>query len=209
MSKRKKKNVKPEIEKETEYYDLKKEAVNALAEADESNSPEVSEEELKQYRSGGKINIPIPVRLLFIKFWFAGAVCYFFIWGLGLYLSDTLDTLFVTAIALGVVTDILTNNVIRFFARTEGENDGYIMVTKKGFISYVLNILYACLLLFCVYTVYTMINAGLAVASGAADKVTLGVEPILFGLLYLGFDQLFIAIKHRIVRALGKETADA
>ena len=67
----------------------------------------------------------------------------------------------------------------------------------------------ACLLLFCVYTVYTMINAGLAVASGAADKVTLGVEPILFGLLYLGFDQLFIAIKHRIVRALGKETADA
>ena len=48
MSKnRKNKAQKPEIEKQSEYYRLKTEAVNDLVTANEENSPEVSEEELR------------------------------------------------------------------------------------------------------------------------------------------------------------------
>ena len=84
MSKnRKNKAQKPEIEKQSEYYRLKTEAVNDLVTANEENSPEVSEEELRAYRSGPKLKVADWVKMLFIKFWFAAAVCYFFLWGLG------------------------------------------------------------------------------------------------------------------------------
>ena len=118
MSKnRKNKAQKPEIEKQSEYYRLKTEAVNDLVTANEENSPEVSEEELRAYRSGPKLKVADWVKMLFIKFWFAAAVCYFFLWGLGGFVSSMLDLLFITGFALGVVTDLLTNPVLRFFEK--------------------------------------------------------------------------------------------
>lgn len=196
--KNKKQQIKPEVEKESGYYDLKKEAIKDLVEADESNSPEVSEEELRKYTSSSKFHIAPWVKMLFIKFWFAGAVCFFFIWGLGIYMADVLDMLVVTGIAMGIVTDLLTNNALRFFEKVKGENERYIMVTKRGYISFFLNILYSCFVLFFVYSLYTLINGAVASATNQPNRVVLGVEPILFGLFYLGFDLLFIEIKHFI-----------
>ena len=198
MSKKNRKRaIKPEVEKETDYYDLKKEAIQALAEADESNSPEVSEEELRKYTSA-KYTIPQWVKALLIKFWFAGAVCFFFIWGLGIYMADVMDTLFVTGVAMGIVTDLLTNNTLRFIEKIRGENERFIMVTKRGYASFILNILYSCFVLFFVYMLYSFINGAVASATNQPDRVVLGVEPILFGVFYLAFDQLFIEIKHFI-----------
>ncbi|MBR2843830.1 MAG: hypothetical protein IKF00_01325 [Solobacterium sp.] len=198
MSKKNRKRaIKPEVEKETDYYDLKKEAIQALAEADESNSPEVSEEELRKYTSA-KYTIPQWVKALLIKFWFAGAVCFFFIWGLGIYMADVMDTLFVTGVAMGIVTDLLTNNTLRFIEKIRGENERFIMVTKRGYASFILNILYSCFVLFFVYMLYSFINGAVASATNQPDRVVLGVEPILFGVFYLAFDLLFIEIKHFI-----------
>ena len=202
--KKQKKQIKPEIEKEADYYDLKQGAIKDLVEADESNSPEVSEEELQKYRSRSKLNIAQWVKILLIKWWFAGSVCFFFIWGLSIYLADTLDLLVVTVIAMGIVTDLLVNNLLRFLAKTKGENDKWIMVTKRGYISFVLNILYAGLVVFCVYNLYAMINSAFAMISNQPDRVVLGVEPILFGLFYLGFDLLFICFKHHISNILAR-----
>lgn len=198
MSKKNRKRaIKPEVEKETDYYDLKKEAIQALAEADESNSPEVSEEELRKYTSA-KYTIPQWVKALLIKFWFAGTVCFFFIWGLGIYMADVMDTLFVTGVAMGIVTDLLTNNTLRFIEKIRGENERFIMVTKRGYASFILNILYSCFVLFFVYMLYSFINGAVASATNQPDRVVLGVEPILFGVFYLAFDLLFIEIKHFI-----------
>ena len=206
MSKKteKKQNGKPDIAKEANYYKLKTQAVKDLVEADESNSPEVSEEELSKYRSGPKVKLADWVKILLIKFWFAGAVCFFFIWGLSGYMANYLDTLFVTAIAMGIVTDILTNNAIRFFEPTPGAYDRYIMVTKRGFISFFLNILYAFVVMFMVYSIYAMINALIISITGNADTVPLGVGPILFGLFYLGSDLLLIRCKHVITDIVQK-----
>ena len=201
---------KPEIEKQTDYYKLKTEAVKDLVTANEENSPEVSEEELRAYRSGPKMKVADWVKILFIKFWFAGAVCFFFIWGLGGFLTSELDLLLVTGMALGIVTDLMTNPVLRFFEKTKGENARWMMVTRKTYSGFFLNILYAYVVLFLVYTLYNVINLTAAHITGASDRVVLGVEPVLFGLFCLGFDLLLIQMKHvigRIVRGAAKKSA--
>lgn len=189
---------KPETDKQSEYYKLNTRAVEDLVTADESNSPQVTEEELRAYRSGPKRRIPGWVKILFVKFWFAAATCFFFIWGLGGYLADLLDLLFVTGMALGIVTDLLTNPVLRFFERTPGDHSRWMMIPKKGYISFPLNILYAYVVLFMVFMLYNGINFACLWITGTENVIFLGVEPVLFGLFYLGFDLLFIQIKERI-----------
>ena len=200
MSKKKKASPDEEVEKQSDYYDLKTKAVDDLVTADESNSPEVSKEELRRYRSGPKLQVADWVKLLLIKAWFAGAVCFFFIWGLGGYLADQLDLLFVTGFALGTVTDLLTNPMLRFFERTPGEHSAWMMFPKKGFVTLPLNILYGYVVLGLVYTLYTAINAVIARITGDFEHVALGVEPILFGVFCLGVDLLLLQAKHLLVR---------
>ena len=204
MSKRKKKNPeKAEIEQQSDYYKLKTKAVEDLVTADESNSPVVSREELNRYRSGPKLRVADWVKLLFIKGWFAGAVCFFFIWGLGGYLADQLDVLFVTGFALGVVTDLLTNPVLRFFEKTPGDHSQWMMFPQKKFITLPLNIVYGYVVLALVYTIYTTINAVAARVTGNMEMVALGVEPVLFGVFCLGVDLLLLQVKHFLVRLVG------
>ncbi len=188
-------NARPDVEKQTDYYKLKTKAVRDLVDADESNSPPVSEEELRQYHSGPKMKIADWVKILFIKAWFAGAVCFFFMWGLGPYLADQLDSLFVTGMALGIVTDLLTNNVLRFLEKTPGANDRWMMWPRKGFVSFPLNILHGYAVLFFVFVLYNLINLAIISVTGASDTVPLGVEPVLFGVFCMGFDMLLVQIK--------------
>ena len=179
------------------YYELKTQAVEDLVSANEENSPPVSREEIRKYTSLGRLKLADWVKLLAIKWWFAAAVCFFFLWGLGTYVPSILDLLVITGIALGFVTDLLTNNVLRFVAPTKGANDRWMMYPKKGYISLPLNLVHAGLVLFLVYTAYNALNA-LIISLGGLEStaVPLGVEPILFGLLYLGFDMLLITLKH-------------
>lgn len=202
MSKKQKQKVQGEKKSPAEYYKLNTKAVEDLVEANESNSPVVSEEELQKYRSGSKIKVPVWFRILFIKFWFPAMVCYFFIWGLSTYVTNLLDMLVITGIALGIATDLLTNNVLRFFARTEGEYDRWMMFPKKAYRTFPLNILYSCVVLFLVFMLYNVINAIAGLLTGAMGTVILGVEPVLFGLFYMGFDMLLIEAKHLSQRIL-------
>ena len=191
---------KPEVEKQTDYYKLKTKAVEDLVTANEENSPEVSEEELRAYRSGPKMKVADWVKMLFIKAWFAGAVCFFFIWGLGGLLGNELDILFVTGMALGIVTDLMTNPVLRFFEKTPGENARWMMVTRKGTSGLFLNILHGYMVLLLVFLLYNGINIAASRLMGAAGTVVLGVEPILFGVFSLGADLLLIQIKRTLGR---------
>ena len=65
-----------------------------------------------------------------------------------------------------------------------------------------MNLLYAFVLLICVYSLYQGINTVLTSISGQPDSVPLGVEPILFGLFYMGFDLLFVGMKHLALRII-------
>lgn len=190
-------------------YNLKSDAVDALANADSQDTPSYSREELEKYRSRKGIRIPDLVKVILIKAWFAGAVCYFFFWGLGSYITNMLDMLFVIGVANGIVTDILVNNTIRFFEATPAGNDKWLMFPKKGMVSFFLNILYSFLIIYCVYTLYNLINLAIATATGNADTVPLGVEPILFGVFCMGFDMLFVLMKQLFLRIIEDAKASA
>ncbi len=179
----------------TEYYKLNKDAVDRLVNASEATAPEVSEEEIRKYTGRKKFHIPAPVKILFIKFWFKGAACFFIFWGLGTYL-DSLDLIFVFAFALGVITDLLENNFLRFFDRELPNLNRYIMFPKKGLASLFLNIIYAFVVFTVVRQIYNLINIVAMSVTGKTDELFLGVEPILFGLFYLMTDMIFVLIRN-------------
>ena len=187
-------------EKGEDLYRIKTEAVEDLVNANKENTPSYSEEELKKYRSKSRLNINPVFKALFIKFWFSGVVCYFFIWGLGMYIPSNLDLYFVTAIGMGFVKDILEHNLYRFVANPEGSNDIWMMFPKKSYMSLVFNVLYAILVTGCVYFTYQGIN--FVGTSGNNDRVVFGVEPIFFGIFYMGFELLFLWMKHMAVRII-------
>lgn len=201
MAREKKKSAEEAPKDAADYYKLHTDAVNDLVTADESNSPAVSEEELAKYRSGPRLRLTDWAKAILVKAWFAGSVCFFIFWGLGNYIGARLDLLFVFGIALGVVTDILTNNALRFLAKTNGANDRWMMFPQKKYITFPLNILYAFALLLCVDMTYHLLNLALIAVSGG-DAAPLGVGPILFGIFYTAFDLFFIFLKRTLCSVL-------
>lgn len=198
----KKKQQQDEEKSTASYYQLKTDAVERLV--DTADAPEVSDEELKKYTSKGKFHIPAWLKIVFIKFWFSGAICYFFLWGLGLYIQG-LDLMFVLAVGLGVANDLMVNKLLRNFEPNEGDYDKWMMVTVRKFWSIFVNVIYSGFVLFCVFQTYYSINMMLGVnANATAEQAEsmLGVEPILFGLFYMGFDLLLIKIKNTFIKIL-------
>ena len=182
-----------------DYYKLNTKAVEKMVEAKKGNTPKYTEEELNKYRSKSGIRLPKWLKVIFVKLWFAGAVCFFIFWGLGIYVADMLDMMLVFGIALGVVTDLLTNGVLRNYAETPDESSRWMMIPQKKLSCFFLNILYAFWLLFCVFNVYQVINGTFVMITGQTDIVLLGVEPVLFGLFYTCTDLIFIHMKKILI----------
>ena len=188
---------KPET-KEASYYQLHTGAVEDLVTATKENTPKYSEEELNRYRSGkSKRKFPQGLKVVLIKFWFYGAVCFFVFWGLGLYLTG-LDLQFVGAIVLGMVTDLLINHFLRFTEKLPGGSKKWMMVTRRGTAGFFMNLLYGFLLMFLIVTAYNMINTGIVGIFGSENAPLLHVEPLGFGLIAMGADMLCVVSRNTL-----------
>ena len=185
-------------EKQSNPYELKSDAVDRLVNADKKVYTSLKDP-AKQYRSSFLDKIPAPVKAIFMKFWFNGAVCYFIYWGLGLYVSNFENMMIILALTLGMVTDILVNNAFRFFAIVPGDNDKWMMFPKKKLVNLFLNVLYSFVILIIVVWFYNTINGVLNAISGTDGKIFIGVEPILFGLFYVLFDLCFLGMKNLFI----------
>lgn len=180
------------------YYQLHTGAVEDLVSADKDNVPHYSEAELNQYRSGKtKWKLPEVAKVLLIKFWFYGAVCFFVFMGLGTYVQNQWDMLFIGAVALGMVTDLLINHFLRFTEKMEGGSRRWMMVTRRGAIGFFMNLLYGFLLMAGVVLCYNLVNMALISVFGA--RQVLGVEPILFGVFVVAVDMLLILVKRTFI----------
>ena len=188
---------KPET-REASYYQLHTGAVEDLVTANKENTPQYSEEELNRYRSGkAKRKFPQGLKVVLIKFWFYGAVCFFVFWGLGLYLSG-LDLQFVGAIVLGIVTDLLINHFLRFTEKLPGGSKRWMLVTRRGTAGFFMNLLYGFLLMFLIVTAYNMINTAIVALFGSENAPLLHVEPLGFGLIAMGADLLCVTIRNTL-----------
>ena len=193
----------PEKKSSADYYKLKTDAVDRLVNAEKKTYDTTQGDPGKQYRSKGFLDkSPSWVKALFIKFWFNGAICFFIFWGLGLYVTSMLDMIFVLAVVMGMVTDILVNNAFRFLATYEGQNDKWMMFPKKKYWTFVANILYAFPVLVGVIWFYNVYNIVLNMIKGTEGEMYLGVEPIVFGLAYMAIDMLFITMKHTMIKII-------
>ena len=115
-----KKTEKQTEKNQADYYRLHTEAADRLVNTTSENTPHYSREELNRYRGGKKRwRFPEPLKVLLIKFWFYGAVCFFVFMGLGTYVQNQWDMLFIGAVALGMVTDLLINHFLRFTEKME------------------------------------------------------------------------------------------
>ena len=189
---------------EASYYQLHTDAVEDLVNATKENTPRYSEEELNKYRSGkAKRKFPQWIKVLGIKTWFYGAVCFFVFWGLGMYLADQWDLYFVAGIVLGMVTDLLINHFLRFTEQLPGGSKKWIMVTKRGTAGFFMNLLYGFVLLFLVVTVYQAINTVIFTLHGGSEGAPLlTVEPLGFGLAAMGADMLCVTIRNTLKKII-------
>lgn len=183
-----------------DYYKLKTQAVDDLVNADEKNSPEVSQEELVKYGARKKKGIPTWLKVSFIKFWFAGAVYFFMVMGLGL--SHPLDQIVIAGVVLGMVTDLLTNNALRFIAAADGANDKWMMFSSKRYVTFLFNIPYAMLLTFLTLLCYAGVDAAVNLIAGTEGVTYLMGEPVTFGLFYLLCDLALVGLKNCFVKRL-------
>ena len=186
----------------TEHYKLKTQAVDDLVTADESNSPQVSKAELARYGGRKKGRIPGWLKVAFVKWWFPGSVFYFISMGLGI--RNRLDMTVIIGIVLGMVSDLLTDNMVRFIAPIDGEYDNFLMFSKKRYITFVGNIVYAILLCGVVYFgIYPAVN--LVIDLGAETRtllIDLIMGPVGFGLFYVICDMALVGVKYLIKRAI-------
>ena len=186
-------------DKETSYYRLHTQAVEDLVGAAPENTPQYSKEELERYTSGrrSRIRLSARVKVLLIKAWFYGAVCYFVFWGMDMYVAAQLDLFVIAGVIMGMVTDLLINTLLRFMEKREGESRRFMMVTKRGAAGFLLNLPYGGVLMFLVITAYTAINAALRMIDGTG-ALFLGVGPIGFGVFAAAADSLLIACKRTL-----------
>ncbi len=218
MSKKKKQN-----DKETtieNYYDLRVDKVDELVEALKSgkvdedkpvptsiaectgtDTPDTKtkrgkDKKFDPYKIDKLSRIPAWIKALVIKFWFSGAICYFFIMGLGVYVSSTVDMIFIVGIVLGIVTDIMINPVFRMLESNEKEYDNFMMFPFpfKAYWTFITNILYYLVVIICVNYIYLFIDG--------VCHIYIAIEPLMFGIIVLIIDMAFIGIKDGIVYAV-------
>ena len=179
-------------------YKLKLQAVEDLVTANSDNSPPVSREELKKYHAAPKPKVADWIKAVFLKFWMAGTVCYFFVWGLSTFTLNQWDLIMILGVVLGGLTYLITNNIFRFIARTRGAYDRWMMFPKDKIWFLPLNLVYGLVLVLCVVGTYGFLNS----LFSTPDTVALGVEPLLFGLLTTLWDLLFLSFKSLFRRIL-------
>ena len=197
-----------------DFYDLKVDKVDELVAAlkgeDTSEFGEVtmniseivgdgknSSKEFNPYRTDFLSRIPTVIKALFVKWWFAGVVCFFVNMGLGIYITATADLILFDGIFLGIFVDVLVNPLFRFMESDRREYNNYMMFPfpLKAYWTFFTNVLYYIGVAILVNFVYNFINDFM---------FSLAIEPLSWALIVVAVDMVFIGIKDLIVYLVKK-----
>ena len=215
MSKKNNKN--QHTEKIQNYYDLKiketDELVEVLKTSSASQQPistdiqEITGEDVSSkskkarnfdpYKHDKLSFIPAWIKAIFIKWWFAGAVCFFMVFGLFNSMA-ALDNMVLTGIVLGVITDVMVNPIFRLMESDVKEYNNFMMFPFpfKAYWTFLANMVYYVIVLILVGFTYEFI--------GTYISHNIAVEPLLFGTICVIVDMAVIGIKDAIVYLVKK-----
>lgn len=203
---RMKKQNKNETSDSKKYYDINVKAVNELAEA-MNEKPKFNEKLPKDAPNPYKIDflarIPTWIKVVFIKFWIGGAICYFGFFGLGAYVPGILDLQVLVGLITGIVNDFLVNPGFLYFESDQKEYHKYLMIPISGkrIWTLLVNIAYGIIITLIVAQIYYFINVVVVVFKDLPkDTITIPVEPIGYGIILLLVDLFFVSIKNYIVK---------
>lgn len=160
-------------------------------------------EQPNPYRIDRLAMIPVPVKAVLIKYWFAGAVYFFIGQGIAsLNTIDQLDLVLVLGIVLGMVMNVFVSNIYRYLETDKPDFAPYMVFRSKKLYVFFLDIVYNIVLSFIIAYTYNTINL-LAIHFGWVGEggVWLTAEPLLYGLFYLLYDYIVLGIK-ALVRKL-------
>lgn len=186
------------------YENLSMNIADCTGETYEDGAKKGKQKQFDPYKVDRFSRIPAWLKAVFIKFWFAGAVCYFVMMGLNI--SDSLDRIVFAGAVMGVIVDILVNPLFRYMESDRKEYNDFMMFPFpfKAFWTFFANILYYVLILFCVNMCYFGLNELINSIKNTQDHIYAGVEPLLFGVFTVICDMVFIGIKDGIVRLVKK-----
>ncbi|MDE7087021.1 MAG: hypothetical protein K2O67_02390, partial [Clostridia bacterium] len=156
------------------------------------------EKEFDPYKVDKLARIPAWLKACFIKFWFAGAVCYFVNMGLGTYVTAALDLMLIDGVLLGVLTDCMVNPIFRMIESDKKEYNNFMMFPFpfKKYWTFLTNIIYYIGVFLAVMYAYNGLNV---LAKTINANWYVAIEPIFFGIVVLIADMAFIGIKDLIV----------
>lgn len=230
MSKKKKKNKETNIEN---YYDLKVDKVDELvsmlkgedsppdepisynveecigkeaaSQGEETTYKKSKSKEFNPYKLDRLSRVPTWIKAVFIKWWFAGCVCYLINMGLGSVITNDENRMLLTGVILGIVVDVLVNPAMRYFQTDEREYDNYMMFPFpfKKYWTFFTNAVYYIVVAIVVMYMYQGLN--MLVGGG---KIAVGVEPLLYGTFCVIVDMAFIGIKDLIVYLVRRKKHD-
>ena len=154
--------------------------------------------EFDPYRHNFLAWLPAWVKAIFIKWWFAGAVCFFIMWGIG---QTGLDAIFLVGVILGVIVDVLVNPIFRMLESDKKEYNYYMMFPfpLKAFWTFLTNVIYYLAIALVINYCYFGVNQIINLIKHTTDVYYVGVEPLLFGVFCVVADMAFIGIKDLIV----------
>lgn len=212
--KNKNKNKETAIE---DYYELKVDKINelvaALTEEDPVFEDEVDfgmnanmgvndpknvkrsgkEKQFDPYKTDFLSKVPVWIKAMFVKWWFAGMVCWFFMFGIG---QSGLDAVALIGLVLGIVVDILVNPIFRYMETDRKEYNAYMMFPFpfKAIWTFFANVCYYMVVMIGVNYCYLGINLLINEISSSLEHFV-AVEPLLFGILAFIVDMIFIGVK--------------
>lgn len=131
---------------------------DCTGESKEGMSERARNREFDPYKVDRFSRIPAWIKAIFIKFWFAGMVCYFVM--MGLKIGNDLDRLVLVGAVLGVVVDVLVNPLFRYMESDRREYNAYMMFPFpfRAFWTFFTNLIYYIFVLVCVNFCYLGLN---------------------------------------------------
>lgn len=171
-----------------------------------------SNNEVEPYKYSKLSMIPSWIKILFLKYWAAGAAVFFFGVGgsfLGLDyggFDNTTDAIIsygvrffvLLTIGLALVMNYIVKVIVRYMKTSRDNTYYYNMVNVKGFKGFLLNILYSLLCMVPIFFFSIFVGVYGLLPNLFGDNYEWGLEPFSMGLFYIMTDFVFLFIKNSI-----------